>query len=100
MHLLINEARQDVENLAITFEKKAEIAKTVLEVLKRVQSWLKPLLPYGPTAVVAVYVGAVSFAILSGGDHIDWDPGEEWPEILDRVSGVRRQVEEAVSSSN
>lgn len=94
-----NQANQAVEDLVRTFEEKTKVAGTVLKTLKAVQKWLVTLQPYGPVAVGAAYLATVGYAVLSGGDHIDWYRLEPW-EKLDRVPGVRHLVREAVAVGN
>jgi hypothetical protein len=90
---LFNGTADHVARLAARFEKQRSTIEWVVRGLGWVRPWVVGLQPWGPLALAGAYVGLIGYAVVTGGDYVDW----YWTgdgSLLDLVPGVRAVVRE------
>jgi len=92
---LYNKATETLEELLARHGVTTRTVTWVLRALSLVKKPLLGVVPWGPVAVGAGYVGALGYVVYAGGDYLDWYRlgDQAW---LDRVHGLRTTVRETV----
>jgi hypothetical protein len=84
-------ASHELIHLRRRFHDQMQVINAVASVLGRVGSWLAPLAPpWGHVGLAVAYGAGSGYAVMAGGDYIDWENREgAWLNI---VPGVRTIV--------
>lgn len=84
--------KADLDDLVGRFGWHARILGWIAKALEKLQGKLMALAPWAPVAVAAVWLLMLGYAVVVGGDHLDWHRlGDEG--TFDVVLGVRRTVD-------
>ena len=77
-----------------------QMQKKAIGWVARGMSWARPWIigvqPWGPPALVSVYVSLLGYAIAAGGDYLDWYRVGGDGTLFDFVAGVRTVVREGL----
>lgn len=86
------QTKADLDDLVGRFGWHARILGWIAKALEKLQGKLMALAPWAPVAVAAVWLLMLGYAVVVGGDHLDWHRlGDEG--TFDVVLGVRRTVD-------
>jgi hypothetical protein len=93
----INQATRQAQAQLAAYQQTRSVLVQVMRVMSLAQKPLLAAVPWGPLAIFAGYAGILTYAVLSGGDHVDWyaEQGAIW---INRVPGVRTIAAQAVGS--
>jgi hypothetical protein len=88
---VFNDTAARLEGLAGRFQTQRKAIEWVTRGLGWVRPWVVGLQPWGPPALAAAYVSLIGYAVVAGGDYLDWYRLGDGT-FLDVVSGVRTVV--------
>jgi hypothetical protein len=91
----INQATRQMQTALAAYQQTRTVLIQVMRVMSLAQKPLLAAVPWGPLAIFAGYAGILVYAVLSGGDYVDWYP-EQSALWLGRVPGVRTTLQAAL----